>query len=58
MKWSALWITLFGRTELWGLNLGFWISMAAVLLIVILMNLLFGSIKPTNHNHRLSEDVR
>ena len=35
MNWKELWMTLFGTCEWLGLNMGFWVSMAAVLLIVI-----------------------
>ena len=46
MNWKELWMTLFGTTEWLGLNMGFWVALAAVLLIVILMNVLFWSMKP------------
>lgn len=46
MNWVELWMKLFGTTELFGLNMGFWISMAAVALIVILMNVAFWCMKP------------
>ena len=46
MKWKAIWMTLFGTTEWMGLNIGFWVSMAAVVLIVIVMNLVFWGMKP------------
>jgi len=48
MNWKELWMTLFGTCEWFGLNMGFWVSMAAVLLIVILMNVVFWGIKPKN----------
>ena len=41
-------MTLFGTREWLGLNMGFWVSMAVVLLIVILMNVVFWGIKPKN----------
>ncbi len=41
MNWTMLWLKLFGTTTLWGLNMGFWVSLGTVLLIVILMNTLF-----------------
>ena len=44
MNWKELWMTLFGTTEWFGLNIGFWVALAAVLLI--LMNVLFWSMKP------------
>lgn len=46
MNWTNLWIKLFGTTELFGLNAGFWVSMAVVLVVVILMNVIFWNIRP------------
>lgn len=46
MNWKELWMTLFGTPEWLGLNMGFWVALAAILLIVILMNVLFWSMKP------------
>ncbi len=48
MNWTAIWTSLFGATSLFGVNMGFWAGMASVLLIVILMNVVFWSIKPQN----------
>ena len=31
MNWKELWMTLFGTTEWLGLNMGFWVALAAVL---------------------------
>lgn len=46
MNWAKIWIDLFGTTTLWGLDMGFWVSISIVALIVILMNLIFWCIKP------------
>ena len=46
MNWKELWMTFFGTTEWLGLNIGFWMAMAVVLLIVIVMNVIFWSMKP------------
>lgn len=46
MTWEKLWTGLFGTTTLWGLDMGFWVSMGVVVLTVILMNLVFWSMKP------------
>ena len=46
MNWKELWMTLFGTTKWLGLNIGFWVSMAAVVLIVIVMNVVFWGMKP------------
>lgn len=46
MTWTMLWMKLFGRASLWGINMGFWVGMAVVLLIVVLMNAVFWGMKP------------
>ena len=46
MNWKELWMTLFGTTEWLGLNIGFWVAMAVVLLIVSVMNVVFWTMKP------------
>lgn len=38
-------MSLFGTCEWLGLNIGFWVSMAVVVIIVILMNVVFWSMK-------------
>lgn len=46
MNWNELWIKLFGTVDWMGVNMGFWVALAVVLLIVFLMNLVFWSMKP------------
>lgn len=46
MNWKEIWMALLGTTEWLGLNMGFGVAMAAVVLIVILMNVIFWGIKP------------
>ena len=46
MNWNEIWITLFGTTEWLNLNIGFWVSMNVVLLMVILMHAIFWGRKP------------
>lgn len=46
MSWSKIWMKLFGTTKLWGLDMGFWVSMAVVILVVLMMNIVFWSMKP------------
>ena len=41
MNWKEIWVSLFGDCEWLGLNIGFWVSMAVVIGIVILMNVVF-----------------
>ncbi|WP_366916345.1 hypothetical protein [uncultured Negativibacillus sp.] len=54
MHWINWLIHLLGTDQLFGIHLGFWIGMSAVLLIVVVMNILFWSAKPCslqNHSH-------
>ena len=46
MNWKEILMTLFGTTEWLCLNIGFWVSMAVVIGIVILMNVVFWGMKP------------
>lgn len=46
MLWSKLWMDLFGSTTFCGIDMGFWVAMSVVLLVVILMNAVFWGIKP------------
>ena len=46
MNWKEIRMAHLGTTEWLGLNMGFWVAMAAVVLIVILMNVIFWGIKP------------
>lgn len=48
MNWANIWTELFGRTELFGLNMGFWAAMAVVVVLVLAMNIIFWSMKPKN----------
>lgn len=41
-----LWLQLFGSTEFMGLNVGFWVGMIVVALIVVIENIVFWSVKP------------
>ena len=50
MDWTALWIKIFGRTEFLGLNMGFWAAVGAVLMIVIIMTVVFWSMKPLKNS--------
>lgn len=46
MNWATIWMNLFGTTSFLGINMGFWVGMAVVLLIVVLMNVVFWRMKP------------
>lgn len=46
MNWTAIWMNLLGTTSFLQIDMGFWAAMAAVLLIVVLMNMVFWGMKP------------
>lgn len=46
MNWTIIWMNLFGATSFLGINIGFWVGIAVVLLIVVIMNVIFWSMKP------------
>lgn len=50
MNWTNIWISLFGTTSLFGLDMGFWVAMAVVVVIVIAMNVIFWSMKPKKYS--------
>lgn len=50
MTWSKIWMELFGTDTLWGLDMGFWVSLGLVLLIVVVMNAVFWGMKPKTPN--------
>ena len=46
MNWTEIWMDLFGTTSFLGVDVGFWVAMAVVTLIVLLMNGIFWGMKP------------
>ena len=46
MTWTTIWMDLFATTSFLGIDMGFWVAMAVVSLIVILMNVVFWGMKP------------
>ena len=58
MNWKEIWVSLFGGCEWLGLNIGFWVSMAVVIGIVILMNVVFWGMKPqTQKKEKKKQEV-
>lgn len=55
MDWTNIWMKLFGTSALWGVDMGFWVGMSAVVLIVIVMNLVFWGIKSPKQINGLAE---
>lgn len=46
MNWTQIWMDLFGTTEWLGLNMGLWVANGVVLVVVVIMNVVFWSMKP------------
>ena len=46
MNWKELWLSLWGTTEFLGVDMGFRMAMAMIVLIVIVMNLVAWSLRP------------
>ena len=46
MNWHSIWLHLFGTAELFGIDMGFWVSMGISALIAIMMNIVFWAMKP------------
>ena len=58
MNWKEIWVSLFRGCEWLGLNIGFWVSMAVVIGIVILMYFVFWGLKPQTHKiEKLKQEV-
>lgn len=53
MDWKEIWIYIFGTTKWLGIDLGFWISLAFVCIIVVIMNLGFWLVKPKKNRNDL-----
>ncbi len=56
--WAGLWMKTFGTTEWCGVNMGFWVSMAVVALVVVLQNIIFWNMKPTEHALHVREEEK
>ncbi|MCD8316521.1 MAG: hypothetical protein LUB61_03850 [Eggerthellaceae bacterium] len=41
IEWEPIWLNIFGTTTFLGLNIGFWVTMAIVAIIVIIQNIVF-----------------
>lgn len=46
MNFKELWMGLFGVTEWFGIDIGFWISMIACVITVVIMNAVFWGMTP------------
>lgn len=57
MNWLNIWKKMFGTTEWLGLDMGFWVSMGVVVIIVIVMNVVFWTMKP-KHNPQIKQKIK
>ena len=57
MNIAKLWLKLFGTTTFLSLDIGFWVSMGISLLVAILMNIVFWSMKPYKKEVTESKDI-
>lgn len=46
MDLNNIWMDLFGTTQWYGIDMGFWASMVVCVIIVIVMNVVFWRMKP------------
>ncbi len=46
MNLTNVWMNLFGTTQWFGIDMGFWAAMVICLLIVVVMNAVFWGMKP------------
>lgn len=58
MNWTAIWMDFFGTTSFCGIDMGFWVAMAVVCLIVVLMNAVFWGMKPQKVRAVQSDRIR
>lgn len=49
MNWNGIFMYVFGRLSFCGLDMGFWVSLAAVTVIVIVMHMVFWGLKPKKY---------
>ena len=55
MNWQKIWMSLFGRTTLMGIDMGFWVSMGISLLVALAMNAVFWNMKPFQKKKKSSK---
>jgi uncharacterized membrane protein len=46
MNLNHIWMNLFGTTQWFGINIGFWVSMFVIAMVVVVMNVVFWGMKP------------
>ncbi|HML33347.1 hypothetical protein [Sporomusa sphaeroides] len=46
MNLNHIWMNLFGTTQWFGIDIGFWVSMFVIAIVVVLINVVFWRMKP------------
>ncbi|HMM06921.1 MAG TPA: conjugal transfer protein [Clostridiales bacterium] len=46
MNLTNIWLKLFGTTQWFGIDMGFWVAMFVCVIIVVVMNVVFWGMKP------------
>ena len=46
MNWTNIWMSIFGRTSLMGIDMGFWVSMGISAIVALSMVIGFWNTKP------------
>lgn len=46
MNLNNIWMSLFGTTQWFGIDMGFWVSMFVIAIVVVVMNVVFWGMKP------------
>ncbi len=41
VDWQGLWMAIFGTDEWLGLNMGFWVAMGIIAIVVLVQNIVF-----------------
>lgn len=46
MNLNHIWMNLFDTTQWFGIDIGFWVSMFVIAIVVVVMNVVFWRMKP------------
>lgn len=57
MNFAKLWLSLFGTTTWLGIDIGFWVSMGISVLVAVLMNIVFWSMKPYKKTNQKTKEI-
>lgn len=58
MNLNNIWMSLFGTTQWFGIDMGFWVSMFVCVVIVVVMNIVFWGMKPKRKAIEATVDIQ